>query len=227
VRCVIAGAVLFLLVLAGCTSVPQRHVPESRLQALPQTTVLVARRGWHIDVGFAVSDLVPPLANLAADFSDPHYVFFGFGDRRYLTSRNRDFPSMLAALWPGAAIVLATSLQTTPEQAFGAAHVIRLSVSSAQAEEAQLFVWKSLVKEAGAVRVYAQGPYAGSLYYSAIPAYSALHTCNTWAAEAVGSMGLPVQSAGVVFAAQLWMQLLRIEDASGGRSAAALSQERR
>jgi uncharacterized protein (TIGR02117 family) len=226
-RVVLPGAVFFLMVLAGCASVPQRRAREPSPQTTPRTTVYVARRGWHIDIGFAVPDLAPPLAILAADFPDPHYVFFGFGDRRYLTSRNKNFPSMLAALWPGAAIVLATALQATPEQAFGAAHVLRLSVSSAQAQEAQLFVWRSLVKEAGAVRAYATGPYEGSLYYSAVLAYSAVHTCNTWVAEALQSMGLPVQSVGVVFAAQLWLQLLRIESAAGERSGASAPQESR
>jgi hypothetical protein len=58
---------------------------------------------------------------------------------------------------------------------------------------------------------YANGPYEGSLYFSAIPQYSAFHTCNTWAAEGLSAAGLPVESAGVVFAGQLWGQVRRLE----------------
>jgi len=171
------------------------------------TLIYVARRGWHMDVGFRVLDLAPPLAAVAADFPHAQYLFFGFGDRRYLVSGHKNFPNMLAALWPGAAMVLATALDGTPEEAFGAQNVIRLRVPVMQAQAGQEFVWDSLVKENATLHVYADGPYAGSLYYRAIPTYSAVHTCNTWIAEALGATDLPVHSRGVVFAAQLWSQL--------------------
>jgi uncharacterized protein (TIGR02117 family) len=222
-------SVLVLMLLEGCSAMPQRRANEATVVAASRTTLYVARRGWHIDIGFAVSDLAPPLAALAADFPDSQYVFFGFGDRRYLTSKNKNFPSMLAALWPGAGMVLATALLLTPEQAFGAVHVIRLAISTAQAKEAQGFVWNSLAKDSAVVSVYAKGPYEGSLYYSALPTYSAVYTCNTWVAEALKTTGLPIHSFGVVFAAQLWAQLRHIEAAAreaGGEpvSAVAVSQ---
>jgi hypothetical protein len=125
-------------------------------------------------------------------------------------SRNKKFPSMLAALWPGAGIVLATALTTTPEQAFGAGHVMRFIISAPQAKGAQRFIWNSMSKDNGKVSMYAQGPYEGSLYYSAVPSYSAVHTCNTWAAQDLKVAGLPIHSAGVVFAAQLWWQLRHV-----------------
>jgi Protein of unknown function (DUF2459) len=135
---------------------------------------------------------------------------------------------LLAALWPGAAMVLATGLVAPPEEAFGDVNVVRLRVSTLQAQEARDFVWNSLVKANGAVRFYAKGPYEESLYYSAVPTYSAVYTCNTWVAEALRTTGLPIHSVGVVFAAQLWTQVRRINAAAmtenGGRVAhAALS----
>jgi Protein of unknown function (DUF2459) len=200
-----------LLLLAGCTAMPVRRAAQGVSRPVPPVTVYVARRGWHIDIGFRVSDLEPPLAAVAQDFPDARYLFFGFGDRRYLVSRNKNFPSMLAALWPGAGMVLATSLLVTPEEAFGASYVMHLRVSPARAQDAQDFVWNALVKTDAAVRYYAKGPYAGSLYYSAIPTYSAVHTCNTWVAEALQAAAVPIRSVAVVFAAQLWSQLQSID----------------
>ena len=216
-----------LLLLAGCAGVSPRHADDGAVRADPQAIVYLARRGWHIDIGFRVADLEPPLAVVAQDFPNAQYVFFGFGDRRYLVSRNKNFPNMLAALWPGAGLVLATGLVATPEEAFGAGHVIRLRVSPAQRRNGQNFIWNALAKADGAASLVAKGPYPGSLYYSAVPTYSAIRTCNTWVAEALQSSGLAIRSVGVVFAAQLWLQL-RVLDAaahapSGAPDAAAAS----
>ena len=218
---------LAILLQSGCALVPQHRLTAGAIGEAPSTLLYVARRGWHMDVGFRVVDLAPPLAAVAADLPQAQYLFFGFGDRRYLLSRHKKFPNTLAALWPGAAMVLATGLDATPDEAFGAENVIRLRVPVTQAQAAQQFVWNSLVKANTTLRFYAKGPYAGSLYYSAIPTYSALHTCNTWIAEALRAADLPVHSRGVVFAAQLWSQLRSIAaPVDAARSSAITSMER-
>ena len=169
--------------------------------------IYVARRGWHIDVGFAAADLAPPLAAVAAEFPAVKSLFFGFGDERYFKSKNRNAPVLLAALWPGRGLILATGLTSTPQAAFGASQVVALHVTPRQAYDAQAFIGKSLAED----RPAATGPYEGSLYFNATAKYSALHTCNTWAAEALAAAALPIHSAGVVFAGQLWRQVRRLQ----------------
>jgi hypothetical protein len=181
--------------------------------------IYVVRRGWHIDVGFAAAELAPPLSSLAAALPGARFVFFGFGDRRYLESRQRRLPAMLAALWPGKGLLLTTGLLASPDEAFGAANVIRLRVSPGQARAAQAYIANSLRVTAAAAGAVPPlrfepyplrlGPYEGSLYYQARPAYSAVHTCNTWAAEILAAAGQPVGGARVVFAWQLWHRLQR------------------
>jgi hypothetical protein len=175
-------------------------------------TIYVARREWHIDIGFAEEDLAPPLNSLTADFPGVRYLFFGFGDRHYLTAKRQNIPIMLSALWPGPGLILATGLGATPGEAFGAVHVIPLSVTLEQSRAAQAFIWDSLSTHSEDISAYASGPYEGSLYFSAVPRYSAAHTCNTWAAEVLRAAGLPIRSAGVVFAGQLWVQTRRAGD---------------
>jgi hypothetical protein len=199
------------LLLQACSSMPQRTVRVTPSAAGARTTILVARRGWHIDIGFRTLDMQEPLASLSAQFVRSQYEFFGFGDRHYLVAKNKNFPGLLAALWPGSGVLLVTMLTATPEEAFGREHVIRLTVSSAQAQAAQTFVWNSLLKEKDAAVFYRKGPYEGSLFFGAVPKYSALHTCNTWAAEGLRAAGLPIHSHGVLFASQLWSQSRRVE----------------
>jgi hypothetical protein len=194
--------------LAGRTLARPTPAGEGRAgleHAEPTTTVYLARRKWHIDVGFAAADL-GPLAPVSAEFPAAKYVFFGFGDRHYFLAKNHNAPIFLGALWPGPALILVTSLQGAPAQAFGEAQVIELGLSTAQARAIQSFIRSSIADPAP----YANGPYEGSLYYAARQRYSALHTCNTWAAEALRAGDVPVRAGGVVFASQLWRQVRKL-----------------
>jgi hypothetical protein len=189
------------------------------------TVIFVARRDWHIDIGFAAADLGAPLDALIGQFPGVRYVFFGFGDRHYLLAKRQNVPAMLGALWPGPGLMLITGLIADPAQAFGADLVIELRVSATQAQGVQAFIARTMGRgdspvggdpppnSAGVtpgVTSYAMGPYEGSLYFSAMPRYSAFHTCNTWAAEALQAGGLPVRSTTVLFAGQLWRQVRKV-----------------
>ena len=177
--------------------------------------VYVVRRGWHMDIGFAAADLHAPLDAVAAQFPGVRYLFFGFGDQHYLLAKDRNAPVSLAALWPGPGMILATALASSPQAAFGAAHVATLFVTERQVRDIQAFVWYSLdrqsAQQGGGVKPYAPGPYEDSLFFAATPRYSGFHTCNTWAAESLRDAALPVHSAGVIFAGQLWTQVRRLE----------------
>ena len=168
--------------------------------------VYVARRGWHIDIGFEAADLKPPLDSLMAELPRGNSLFFGFGDRRYLDSENRHAPVLVAALWPGRGLILVTALAPPASDAFGASQVIALKVSANAARDLQAFIWHSVED----YRPYRRGPYEGSVYFTARPKYSALYTCNTWAAQALVAAGLPIRASGTLLAAQLWGQVRRV-----------------
>jgi len=208
----VARSAVLLLLLGACSScAPLRSQPAAAAGCQPGITLFVVRRGWHIDVGFAVADLEPALRPVSAQFPAARYLLFGFGDRHYLLAKDRNAPVLLGALWPGPALVLVTALAGTPQAAFGEGEVAQLELSSAQARALQSFIGGTLSE----LKPYAQGPYEGSLYYAARPRYSALHTCNTWAAEALRAGGLAVHARGVVFAGQLWSQVKRLVSAQG------------
>jgi hypothetical protein len=192
------------------------------------SVIYVVRRGWHIDIGFDTADLVPPLAGLTAEFTGVRFLFFGFGDRRYLQSKERNVPVLLGALLPGRGLILTTGLTSTPQLAFGARQVIALHVPADRARDAQSFIWHTLDwPHPDGAHSEAAGPYAGSFYFAAKPGYSALHTCNTWVAEALAASGLPIHSAGVVFASQLWRQVRRLEQAQSIQAAEVSRAEHR
>jgi uncharacterized protein (TIGR02117 family) len=201
------------LALAACTTPPRRNADEGPVsEADPPVVVYVIKRSWHTDIGFNVADLQPPLSSLRPALPDARYFLFGFGDKHYLLGHAGSFDRLFGAVWPGDGMVLLTGLEATPEEAFGAAEVTRLTVSAAQARKLEGFVWNTLAKTDGAATSLAPGPYSGSLYYGAAVRYSGLHTCNTWTAEALQTAGLPVRSFGVEFSGQVWRQVRRIKE---------------
>ncbi len=54
------------------------------------------------------------------------------------------------------------------------------------------------------------GPYPGSVFYAARGTYDAFDTCNTWTAEMLHAGGLPMPTAGVLFAGQAMGMARRI-----------------
>jgi hypothetical protein len=201
-------ACLAALLLAAC-STPRSSAPSGLKAAISQASgsVFVVRRDWHVDIAFAVDDMSAPLNTLAGQFPGARYLVFGFGDRRYLKSRNKHLPNMVAALWPGRGLILMTALSAEPGKAFGDRQVIGLPVSADALLAAQASVWASLSMQDGSVESEGAGPYDGSVFLDTSAHYSAVHTCNTWAAQVLRASGLPIHSTGVVFAGQLWGQV--------------------
>jgi hypothetical protein len=231
---VVAGGIFVSLTVATQVSIAGQ-LPPQQLTG----TVFVARRGWHIDLGFAVDELAPPLHAMADVFPGARYLFFGFGDRRYLTATRRGAPVLLRALWPGSGLLLVTALRAAPAAAFGAAHVVHLTASREGSLHVQAFVWQSMTTtqqtalatgdrsnptaaDRGAEATGIPGPYEGSRFFESRQTYSAAYTCNTWAAVALGITGAPVQNHGVVFAGQLWDQLRFAADRAGGAATNAI-----
>ena len=214
--------------LAGCTLARAPTPDRSRAEAA--STVYVVRRKWHIEVGFAAADL-GPLGSMSAEFPGAKYVFFGFGDRHYLLARNHDAPILSGALWPGPALILLTALRDTPAAGFGGSQVVALELSAAQTRAVQSFIRGSIAEPGPYAPVpyapipYAKGPYEGSLFSAASARYSAFHTCNTWAAEALRAGAVPVRSRGVIFASQLWSQVGKLAHASTGAPASIPAQQ--
>lgn len=207
---------LLLVLLCACSTVPKRASENQTTapSANPTNVIYVVRWSWHIDVGFAAADLHPPLASLRTDVPGAQYLLFGFGDRAYLT-KGGTFSGMLAALLPGPGLVLATGLEASPEAVFGADNVIRIALPAGALRDLEAFIWRSLSKQDGEASPLGESPYGGSLYYASTQRYSAFHTCNTWAAEALQAGSLPVHTFGIEFSGQVWKQVQHLADRVG------------
>jgi hypothetical protein len=189
--------------LAACNSLPGPGASDRVALTAAAGSVYVIRRGWHVDIGVALTQLGPPLGKVAAGLPDTRFVLFGFGDRRYLIHGG----NMVAALWPGAGIILVTGIAGDPSGTFGQDNVVSVALDAAQMSGLQAFVLDTLNTHGDRIAPLAPGPYPGSAYFESVQRYSGAYTCNTWAAQTLQTAGLPISSGGVVFAWQLWHQL--------------------
>jgi uncharacterized protein (TIGR02117 family) len=201
---------LTALAIAACASVPEPTVTGAGADAGPPVVVYVIKRSWHTDLGFEVTELHPPLAGIRPQLAGARYLLFGFGDRHYLIDHGGSTQGLLGAVWPGSGVVLVSGLGATPEAAFGAAGVIRLTLSATQGRRLEAFVWSTLATGSEVASLLGAGPYDDSYYYAARLRYSGLHTCNTWTAEGLRAAGLPIRSFGVAFSGQVWRQVRKL-----------------
>jgi uncharacterized protein (TIGR02117 family) len=200
--------------------------PPVAIPATGDSAIYVIRRDWHTDIGLPVDEIAGPLASVETSFPGVRYLTFGFGERQFFLNGEYHFGAMLGALFPSRSALLMTALSATPEQAFQANNVVVLHVSRASLDRIEAALWNELEKSsAGTPVMLANGPYPGSVYYAANSTYSGLYTCNTWTADMLRIGGLPMPSAGILFAGQIMgpASWIGMHQTGGGRSGQANS----
>jgi hypothetical protein len=199
-----SAGVLAIAAPGGCSALPPTLPPVPLDSGPAEATLTVIDRGWHTDIGFPAEELTGELAAVTQGFPAARTVTFGFGERDYMLAADKGFIDMLRALAPGPGVMLVTLLRTPPAEAFGAGNVVTLRLSRGALGRVLGFVWHDMEKDAtGMPRRVAGGSDPGSVFYASSATYSATYTCNTWAADALASAGLPVTARGVVLAGQL------------------------
>jgi uncharacterized protein (TIGR02117 family) len=202
-----ARSALFVLWLAaqavaGCTQLPLP--PESAAEPRAEAIYVLAG-GWHTELALPVSLIGDDVAALKPDFPGARYLVFGWGARDYYVAADPGLAEALGAILPGPAVMLVMALPAAPVPSDDASLVF---ISQQGAERLSRWLWDELAKEPdGRPRRIAAGPYPQSIFYAASGSYDITHTCNTWTAEALRIAGLPVSTAGVMFADQVTGQL--------------------
>lgn len=175
-------------------------------------SLAVAKRGWHTDVCLRREDAEARIAALARGFEDARFLCFGFGERDYMVEQDHGPLTMLSALLPSRATLVATALRDPPATAFGAANVASIGVSRAGLAGFQAFVLESLRTDgAGQPVQLSEDAYRhrDSVFYAATATYDGFYTCNTWTGDALRSAGVPVND-GALFAGDVMRQVRKL-----------------
>jgi uncharacterized protein (TIGR02117 family) len=196
-----AATLALLIALPSCAlwKIQPRASPDT---AATTRTIFVDSRGYHTDIGLRIADLSGPLAKVAQDFPGARSMLIGFGDRSFVTTRNKWLGTWLLTLLPGKGAMLVTGLTGDPDQAFGPPNIVTLHLTAAQFANIEDFVGNSFAQRGGHPSFIGNGPYRGSRFYASSRTYDLLDTCNTWTAAALKSGGLPEPVSFTLFAHQ-------------------------
>ena len=182
----------------------------------PVRSVWVVDHGWHAalilqtgDIGLLASDLETRdaaasarLITLARTMRASEWLEIGWGDEGFYRS------DAASAFEVSPAVVLNALFRPTPtvmhvfpglgppRQAFPGSDVVELRVSEEGYRALLLAIGRSFAPSDGELRDLGAGLYGYARFYEADGAYSALHTCNSWASKMLRAAG--VASSGVV-----------------------------
>lgn len=191
--------------LAACAWSPV----ESYLGHAPRLqTIYVIASGWHTEIGLAAGTLSGPIAKLRSEFPHSQYFVFGWGERDYYMAPNPGFGDLVGAVMPAPAAMLVIPIDHAPPEFFTAeSSVFAIPAAQEGLDRLSRFLWDYLdTGSKDEPRRIGDGPYPQSAFYASNGTYSLGNTCNTWTAAALHVAGLPVSSAGVLFASQVVAQ---------------------
>jgi len=211
----ITGCRVLVLALPGLLGACAGALPAPcPTPAHPDGVVWLLDQGWHTEIGMPAEAITGPLAVYRSIFPGVKVLMFGFGKRTFITARVESPSELLMGPFPGPGAIQVVGLNVSPDAAYGHSPVVRLPVSSAQANRLSDYIWKAIGKtHDGQPRLISVGLFPGSLFYAATHGYAPGYTCNTWSAEALQAAGLAVSPDGVMFAGGVLDQTARLGSA--------------
>ncbi len=207
VRAVVAG--IIAVSVAGCANaIPSSGAPLSvhpSIAAYPKL-IGVVEDGWHTELLLPATEVDSSLSDIRHWFPKAKYLIFGWGNRYYYMARDPGWLSGLDALFPSSSVILIQGLSKNPQKIFSPdIHIRWLCISGTGLAHMDTYLAGYLRGGGpkGGLIELGHGPWAHSWFFASTGTYDALHTCNTWTAQALRIAGLPISSQGVVFADQI------------------------
>jgi hypothetical protein len=202
------NAALVFAVSACASAAPSPSCPPP----ISGDLVYVVEEGWHVEIGLPVEELGENLAFYQDIFDGARIIMFGYGKQTFITAPPETISEYFLGPFPGPAVIQTVGLRITPPEAYLSGKTVTLALPPGGAQALAAYIWNDLAKdEAGRPRIVAHSHNPEGLFYAAQSGYNLLHTCNTWAADALAAAGLPISGDNVTFAHQV---MLRVDKAA-------------
>ena len=184
-----------------------RHAAALSQHRAREEPVGVIDEGWHTGIILPAKALGPGLTDLRHRFPKARYLVFGWGNRRFYEAASPDAGKAIAALFPSSSVIFVQEIQAHKLKPSPGTDLRWLCISPSGIRRLDGFLETYFRKDRQGRLVRAEpGPSHGE-FYASTGTYDALHTCNTWTAEALQVGGLPVHSAGILFANQVMSEI--------------------
>jgi len=172
-------------------------------------TVFIVHNSWHAAIVLSRDDLNLDAMPELSDFPGAKFIEFSWGDQDYFPDPNSGFWAALrAAFWSGGSVLHLVGLNADVREFYRIAEIFELRLNSIAHREIVRYLAQTFARDHSLKRAKANpGLFAYSRFYPATGKFSALRTCNTWAAEALTAAGLPISPGNVLTAGNLASQV--------------------
>lgn len=213
-----APSMLAVMLLCACAEVsrspptfaPQSSFPPIRPAGARAPIVIgVLMAGWHSGLILPIREL-GPLGPLLSRSPADRYLSFGWGNRRFYMTSHPSVMKAIRSLFSSASALLIEGAPTSSALVPSGGTYRWLCADRRQVLKVDTFLRDALRQRGGKPVVLRGEPQIDGAFYASGERYDALHTCNTWTAEALEYARLPVHAGGVVFSSQLASQIEKL-----------------
>lgn len=189
-----ALAILTLLLLGACATLPKAQRPVIPKDAVADQTIHVVSHGWHTGVIVEATELTRVMPVLAKRFPDAKYLEVGWGDAGFYQADKITAGLAIKALfWPTPTVVHVVGLDAEPERYFPYSEVRKVKVSREGMDQLMRFLKSSFQTTAqGEVIRMRTGLYGDSQFYQGTGDYHLFNGCNKWTSKALYSSGFDI-----------------------------------
>jgi hypothetical protein len=175
--------------------------------------VYIVGQGWHVEIGIPVEELDENMSFYRDIFPDARVIMFSYGKKTFFIAPPETVSEYLLGPFPGAAAIQVVGLSVIPTEAYPPEDTVTLILPPNGSQSLSAHIWKDLVKdESGKPQLVARSTHPLGLFYAAQSEYNLLHTCNTWATDALHNAGLPVSNDNIILSKQA---MSRVIEAAG------------
>ena len=204
-------SLVILFLVSACSTVTQNWTPPDK-----NNVVYVVGRGWHTDIGIPVQELDKNLAFYAKIFPGAKTIMFGYGKKTFVTAPPDTIGEYFLGPVPGPAIIHVVGINVLPTEAYPPEDTYTLALPLEGKKALSAYIWNDLAKdEQGKLKFIGNSHAPQGLFYAANSEYNLLHTCNTWAVDALQAANLPISGDGVIVSGQ---SMARVSDLAESQS---------
>ncbi len=175
--------------------------------------IYLIKTAWHVGISVRIDSFAISKLKALKYFEDYEFADIGWGDEDfYQTPDTNIFLGLKALFVPTSSVVRISGINAGINSFISISDfAVKASLTNTQFIKLLDFIDASITKnESGEYRI-ASKKYGGKIiFFKSGLKYHMFHTCNTWIAEALNSAGLQIGASGIITAAQLYRELIKI-----------------
>jgi len=189
-------ALLALVMVSGCYTLPESTRPEGEGRSLSSESVYIVSHGWHTGIIYPRERLLEYVPGLKTRFPSGDFLEIGWGDKGFYQAEEITAGITLKALfWPTETVVHVVAVARSPYRSFPNSEVRHVCLDQARIESLGRFLANSFARDqSDEIATTRKGIYGDSQFYVGVGSFHLFNTCNKWTAKGLESSGFEINT---------------------------------